>query len=88
MQLVSSIETRGMVLDADARQLAYGDQQVTFTRQEWDLLSVFLSHPNRFLTVSEIFQLGWRRGRYGSDQVRDCVRWLRQKLDRWSCPAS
>lgn len=86
MQLVSSVEIRGMTLDADSRQLTYEDQKVTFTPQEWELLSVFLTHPNRFLTVSDILHLGWHGGRYGGDQVRGYVHRLRQKLDPLELP--
>jgi DNA-binding response OmpR family regulator len=86
MQLVSSIDVRGMFLDADRRRLSYGSQQVSLTRQEWELLSVFLTHPNRFLTVSEIFELGWRPGGHGRDQLRGYVHRLRQKLEPLHLP--
>lgn len=86
MQLVSSLEVRGMFLDADHRRLSYGDQQVSLTRQEWELLSVFLTHPNRFLTVGDIFELGWRPGGHGRDQLRGYVHRLRQKLDPLHLP--
>ncbi|MGH7922936.1 MAG: response regulator transcription factor [Candidatus Dormibacteraceae bacterium] len=86
MQLVSSVEIRGMVLDADRRELRFGEQEVSFTGREWDLLSILLTHPNRFLSMTDIFQQGWRAGRYGDDQVRAYVRRLRQKLEPLTLP--
>ncbi len=64
------VETKGIVSDAAARTLQRDGTQVSFTTQEWDLLAVFLSHPNRFMTAREIIRLGWRAGAHEVEQLR------------------
>ena len=86
MHLVSTVEIRGMILDAGRRELRLDDQRVIFTKQEWELLAILLTHPNRFLTMADIFHLGWHAGRYADDQVRAYVHRLRQKLDPLGAP--
>jgi two-component system response regulator CpxR len=45
VRVSSRLEIRGMVLDGGRRRLTYADSEVSFTRQEWDLLSILISHP-------------------------------------------
>jgi two-component system KDP operon response regulator KdpE len=78
--LTSHVEVRGMVLDGGARSLSVGALKADFTRLEWDLLSILVNHPNRFLNAHEVQRLGWRSGEYGPTQLRIYVRRLRQKL--------
>ena len=86
MDVVSSVELKGMVLDGRRRMLTFTGRQVAFTRQEWTLLSILVSHPNRFLSAREILALGWRAGEHEPDQLRTYVRRLRTKLDRLDPP--
>jgi DNA-binding response OmpR family regulator len=86
MQVATRVEVRGMVLDGKTRRLTVGTQVVTFTRQEWELLSILVSHPNRFLGAREILRLGWRAGDHGSEQLRTYVRRLRLKLEPVNVP--
>ena len=86
MHLASRVEIKGIVLDSAARTLQFNREQVSFTNQEWDLLAVFLSHPNRFLTAREIIRLGWRAGAHEIEQLRIYVRRLRQKLEPLDIP--
>lgn len=88
MQLASRVEIRGMVLDAERRVLEFGDRRASFTGLEWELLAVFLTHPNRFLTAADIFQLSWSAGRHREDQLRGYVHRLRQKLDPLALPCA
>jgi two-component system response regulator MtrA len=86
MNVATSVEVRGMVLDGKRRQLRVAGRQVAFTRQEWDLLSILVSHPNRYLGAREILRLGWRAGDHGAEQLRTYVRRLRQKLEPLDLP--
>lgn len=86
MHLASRVEIKGIVFDAAGRSLRCGGTEVSFTTQEWDLLAVFLSHPNRFLTAREIIRLGWRAGAHEVEQLRTYVRRLRQKLEPLNVP--
>jgi DNA-binding response OmpR family regulator len=86
MHLASRVEIKGIVFDAAGRSLLCDRTLVTFTTQEWDLLAVFLSHPNRFMTAREIIRLGWRAGAHEVEQLRTYVRRLRQKLEPLNVP--
>ncbi len=86
MHLASRVEIKGMTFDGEKRTLTFNGEQVSFTVQEWDLLAVFLSHPNRFLSVREIIRLGWRAGVHEAEQLRIYVRRLRLKLEPLDIP--
>jgi DNA-binding response OmpR family regulator len=86
MHLASRVEIKGIVFDAAGRSLQCDRTLVTFTTQEWELLAVFLSHPNRFMTAREIIRLGWRAGAHEVEQLRTYVRRLRQKLEPLNVP--
>jgi two-component system response regulator MtrA len=86
MQIATRIEVRGMMLDGRTRTLSVDARSATFTRQEWALLSILMSHPNRFLAAREILRLGWRAGDHGPEQLRTYVRRLRDKLEPLDVP--
>jgi two-component system response regulator ResD len=80
LPVASRTEIQGMTLDGGTRRLSFGGSQVSFTRQEWDLFSILLSHPDRFLGAREILRLGWRAGDHAAEQLRTYVHRLRRKL--------
>jgi two-component system response regulator CpxR len=84
--LAAVFEVRGMRLNGQDRTLLFGAGETAFTHQEWDLLSILVDHPNRYLTVHEILRLGWRAGVYGPEEVRIYVRRLRRKMDPLGLP--
>jgi DNA-binding response OmpR family regulator len=86
MQVATRVDIRGMVLDGKRRELTYSGRAITFTRQEWELLSILVSHPNRFLGAREILRMGWRAGEHAAEQLRTYVHRLRQKLDAINVP--
>lgn len=86
MHLASRVEIKGIVFDAAGRTLQRGGDHLSFSGQEWDLLAVFLSHPNRFLAAREIIRLGWRAGDHEVEQLRTYVQRLRQKLEPLNLP--
>jgi DNA-binding response OmpR family regulator len=86
MHLASRVEIKGVIFDAVGRTLQFDGGHVSLTVQEWDLLAVFLSHPNRFLAAREIIRLGWRAGAHEVEQLRTYVRRLRQKLEPLDVP--
>jgi DNA-binding response OmpR family regulator len=85
-RLVARLEVRGMVLDGGKRRLEFAGSKVSFTRQEWDLLSILISHPERFLSAQEILVLGWRAGEHAAEQLRTYVHRLREKLEPLNLP--
>ena len=86
MHLASRVEIKGMTFDGAERSLQFDGAQISFTAQEWDLLAVFLSHPNRFLSAPEVIRLGWRAGAHEVEQLRTYVRRLRLKLEPLGIP--
>jgi DNA-binding response OmpR family regulator len=86
MHLASRVEIKGMTFDGEGRTLQSNGDRVAFTLQEWDLLAVFLSNPNRFLSAGEIIRLGWRAGDHETEQLRTYVRRLRLKLEPLDIP--
>jgi DNA-binding response OmpR family regulator len=86
VRVPSRLEIRGMVLDGGRRRLTYADSEVLFTRQEWDLLSILISHPDRFLGAQEIIGLGWHAGEHAAEQLRTYIHRLRHKLEPLDLP--
>jgi DNA-binding response OmpR family regulator len=86
LPVAARTEVRGMMLDGGRRKLAFGGAEVSFTRQEWDLLSILFSHPDRFLGAREILRLGWSAGDHAAEQLRTYVHRLRQKLEPLNLP--
>jgi two-component system KDP operon response regulator KdpE len=86
MDVATSLEIHGILLDGKRRTLTFAGHESAFTRQEWTLLSILISHPNRFLSVREILGLGWRAGEHEPDQLRIYVRRLRQKVEPMGLP--
>jgi DNA-binding response OmpR family regulator len=80
------VETHGMVLDGDDRRLSLEDRHIEFTRREWDLLLILVSHADRYLGAHDILRLGWQTGDHGPEQVRIYIRRLRRKLDPADLP--
>jgi DNA-binding response OmpR family regulator len=80
LQMASRIEVRGMVFDSEERELQYNKRSALFTRQEWELLAILLTHPNRYFSASEILRLGWKAGDHEAEELRTYVHRLRQKL--------
>jgi DNA-binding response OmpR family regulator len=74
------VDIRGMLLDGGRRTLTFSGRRVAFTRQEWQLLAILVSHPDRFLSAREILSLGWRAGDHEAEQLRTYVHRLRLKL--------
>jgi DNA-binding response OmpR family regulator len=84
--VASRAEIHGMVLDGGRRKLILDRHEVSFTRQEWDLLTILACHPNRFLGAQEILRLGWRAGEHAAEQLRTYVHRLRLKLQATDLP--
>jgi two-component system KDP operon response regulator KdpE len=84
--IASKTEIRGMVMDGRIRQLTFAGRSISFTRQEWRLLSILATHPNRFLSVQEILRLGWHAGAHAGQELRTYVRRLRAKLGQEPLP--
>lgn len=76
------IELSGFVVDISAHQASLNGKQLRLTPKEFDLLVVFLRHPDRVLTHSFILQKVW--GSYYAEQseaLRVLIGSLRKKIE-------
>ena len=84
--LAADHEIAGMQVSGRERTLSYMGHEESFTRQGWDLLTILIDHPNRFLTVHEVLRFGWRAGAYGPETVRIHIGRLRRKMEPMNLP--
>jgi two-component system response regulator MprA len=71
-----------LTLDTDARELRVDDQRVDLTTKEYELLELFMRHPNQVLTREVIYDRVWGYDFGGESNIIEVyVRYLRQKLE-------
>ncbi|PDV99585.1 response regulator transcription factor [Candidatus Chloroploca asiatica] len=71
-----------LTLDTASRELRVGERRVELTTKEYDLLELFLRHPNQVLTREIIFDRVWGYDFGGESNIIEVyVRYLRQKLE-------
>jgi two-component system response regulator MprA len=66
-----------------ASRLAYrGERVIQFTAKEYDLLELFMRHPNQVLTRDQIFDQIWGYDFGGESNITEVyIRYLRSKLE-------
>jgi two-component system, OmpR family, response regulator len=70
-----------IVMDVKAHSLRRADISIDLTRKEWDLLVLFLRHPNQTMTRSAILDHVWSFDTNVQPEMVDVyVSYLRQKL--------
>jgi two-component system response regulator MprA len=84
----TSVKPREPYIFADltldpASRLAYrGDRAINLTAKEYDLLELFMRHPNQVLTRDQIFDQIWGYDFGGESNIIEVyVRYLRSKLE-------
>ncbi|MWV42977.1 response regulator [Paenibacillus sp. HJL G12] len=78
----SMITFRDLTMDMDARTLLRAGEAVELTKREFDLLAVFMKHPNLVQTRDMLLDLVWGYDSLVETNVVDVyVRYLRNKLD-------
>jgi DNA-binding response OmpR family regulator len=71
-----------ITLDTAARELRVGDRRVELTAKEYELLELFMRHPNQVLTREVIYDRVWGYDFGGESNIIEVyVRYLRQKLE-------
>jgi len=71
-----------LTLDTAARELRIGDRRVELTAKEYELLELFMRHPNQVLTREVIYDRVWGYDFGGESNIIEVyVRYLRQKLE-------
>jgi DNA-binding response OmpR family regulator len=71
-----------ITLDTAARELRVGERRVELTAKEYELLELFMRHPNQVLTREVIYDRVWGYDFGGESNIIEVyVRYLRQKLE-------
>jgi two-component system, OmpR family, response regulator MprA len=79
---VKVLEFEDLTLDSSSRKAKRGDREIDLTAKEYDLLELFMRHPNQVMTREVIFDRVWDYDFGGESNVLDVyIRYLRQKLE-------
>lgn len=71
-----------LVLDPPSRLAYRGERIITLTAKEYDLLEMFMRHPNQVLTRDQIFDQIWGYDFGGESNIIEVyIRYLRSKLE-------
>ena len=62
-----------ITLDVTSRTVTRGDTPIELTPREFDLLALFMRHPNQVLTRSTLMQRVWGEDFYGESNVLEVV---------------
>jgi two-component system, OmpR family, response regulator len=77
------LSVAGIELDAAAHRVTRGGEEVALSSKEFQLLEVFMRHPDQALTRYQLLEGAWDNGYEHRSNVIDVyVRYLREKLDR------
>ena len=78
----SELRFADLRMDRSTREVWRGDRAISLTRQEFDLLTLFLEHPRQVLTRSTILERVWDYD-FGRDSnvLEVYVGYLRRKLE-------
>ena len=78
---VEKIEYEGYTIDTDKRLVFQGEQEISLTTLEFDLLMMFLNNKKKSFSRDDILKCVWGDDYFGSDRVvDDLVRRLRKKM--------
>lgn len=76
-------EVKGIRLDRNAHTVTQNGQPLTLTVKEFDLLELFLRHPNQVFSEENLLQRVWgSENEAGPAAVHSCIKRLRKKLGR------
>ena len=71
-----------LILDLNSRELIRSGQRVPLTAKEFDLLKLFMDHPQQVLSREFIFRLVWGSDSNNESNVLDVyIRHLREKME-------
>jgi DNA-binding response OmpR family regulator len=71
-----------LTMDTAAREVRMGDRRVDLTTREYELLELFMRHPQQVLTREVIYDRVWGYDFGGESNIIEVyVRYLRQKLE-------
>ena len=76
------LEFADLVMDTAARTAHRGDREVELTAREFDLLALFMRHPNQVISRDQIYAEIWDYDFGGESNIIEVyIRYLRTKLE-------
>lgn len=79
------LKVEGVVLDSESRTLTVDDQPVQLTYKEYELLRLFLSHPNQVFSRDRLYESVWGMDLVVETRTVDMhIRTLRHKLGAYA----
>jgi DNA-binding response OmpR family regulator len=76
-----------LTMDTSAREVRMGERRVELTTREYELLELFMRHPQQVLTREVIYDRVWGYDFGGESNIIEVyVRYLRQKLEAGNEP--
>jgi DNA-binding response OmpR family regulator len=84
--LATRIELAGTTIDSESRSITRGEQSVSFSKRDWELLTFLLANPGQWFTAEDLVRLAWRSTRYSPEQLRSYVMRLRRKMTPLDLP--
>lgn len=84
---VKVLEFADLSLDSSTRKAMRSNREIELTAKEYDLLELFMRHPQQVMTREVIFDRVWDYDFGGESNVLDVyIRYLRQKLEEENEP--
>jgi DNA-binding response OmpR family regulator len=78
---VTLLQAKDVAVDLSARRAFRGDEELTLSQKEFDLLAVLVERSGQVVTREELMRDVWHTGWMGSSKTLDMhVSWLRRKL--------
>lgn len=75
-------EVRDLSLDTETCILLKGDTPIELTSVEYKIMELFMAHPGRVFTKSQIYEAGWGEEYFEAENnIMVCISKLRAKLD-------
>lgn len=71
-------DLNGLTLDPEKRTVRFKGEETTLTMREFQLLTLFLDHPYRYFTVTQILAEAWGQPNLFPEQARSYVARLRR----------
>lgn len=83
-QVSKLLQVGGLVVNLDEHTVIADGNRVLLTYKEFELLRMFLSHPEMVYTREQLFSQVWKMDYMGDSRTLDShIRTLRQKLDNY-----
>lgn len=71
---------KDLVLDLDSQSVWRGEEMISLTRTEFQILELFFSHPKKIYSMENIYQSIWQEEAVGDSTIMVHIKNLRKKL--------